>query len=120
MMPPSPVAHLMHVDVAEVHIVDDLKESLEQSMEVGEAKDPDEALGEADPPAEALDEAAQGRGVTSDEASKGTGEIDAMGSAAGLVVRDDKPFRGIDEVERRDDHRWELDPASAEDDPARP
>jgi hypothetical protein len=67
---------------------------------------------------EALDDAAQGVSVTSDATADGTdetGEIDAIGRAAGLVVRDDKPFRGIDEVERRDEHRWELDPASAED-----
>jgi hypothetical protein len=67
---------------------------------------------------ELLDEVAQGENVTSDESPVGTGEIDEIGHAAGLVVRDDKPFRGIDEVERRDEHRWELDPASAEDDPA--
>jgi hypothetical protein len=64
---------------------------------------------------EILDVAAQGASGTSDETSDGTGEIDAIGHAAGLVVRDDKPFRGIDEVERRDGHRWELDPASADD-----
>ena len=66
---------------------------------------------------EALDEAAQGMTGTSDETADGTGEIDAIGHAAGLVVRDDRPLRGVDEVERRDDHRWELDPASAEVDP---
>ncbi len=64
---------------------------------------------------EDLDVAAQGASGTSDEVSDGTGEIDAIGRAAGLVVRDDKPFRGIDEVARRDEHRWELDPESADD-----
>ncbi len=65
---------------------------------------------------ESLDDTAQGMRGTRDESPVGTGEIDAIGHAAGLVSRDDKPFRGIDEVERRDDHRWELDPRSAEDD----
>jgi len=64
---------------------------------------------------ENLDRAALGENGTSDATGDGTGEIDAIGKAAGLVVRDDKPFRGIDEVERRDGHRWELDPASADD-----
>jgi ClpP class serine protease len=68
-------------------------------------------------PDEALDKAAQGETVTSDATADGTGEIDAIGKAAGLVERADKPFRGIDEVERRDEHRWELDPASKEDEP---
>ena len=70
---------------------------------------------------EALDAAAQGVSGTSDDPGGGTedsGEIDAMGRAAGLVERADRPLRGIDEVERRDVHRWELDPASAEADPA--
>jgi hypothetical protein len=64
---------------------------------------------------ETLDDTAQGNSVTSDDTADGTGEIDAIGHAAGLVARDDKPFRGIEEVDRRDDHHWELDPASAED-----
>ena len=67
---------------------------------------------------EALDDAAQGVSVTSDGTADGTedtGEIDAIGRAAGLVVRDDKPSRGIDEVERRDERRRELNPASADD-----
>ena len=67
---------------------------------------------------EVLDATAQGATVNADDMADGTGEIDAIGHAAGLVVRDDKPFRGIEEVERRDAHRWELDPASAENDPA--
>jgi len=64
---------------------------------------------------EELDKAALGETGTSDATGGGTGEIDAIGKAAGLVIRDDKPFRGTDEVERRDGHRWELDPASADD-----
>ncbi len=64
---------------------------------------------------EKLDVAAQGASGTSDATGDGSGEIDAIGKAAGLVVRDDRPFRGIEEVDRRDGHRWELDPASAED-----
>jgi len=63
---------------------------------------------------ESLDDAAQGVQSTTEQSPIGTGEIDAIGEAAGLVSRDDKPFRGIDEVERRDLHRWELDPDSAE------
>ena len=64
---------------------------------------------------EQLDRTAQGEEGTSDATRSGTGEIDEIGKAAGLVQRDDKPFRGIDEVERRDVHRWEVDPESADD-----
>ena len=66
-------------------------------------------------PDEKLDKAAQGESGTSDATGDGTGEIDAIGHAAGLVVRDDRPFRGVEEVDRRDEHRWENDPASADD-----
>ncbi len=65
---------------------------------------------------EALDSAAHGEGATEEGAPDGTGEIDAAGDAAGLPEQPDRPFAGIAEVERRDAHRWELDPASAEDD----
>lgn len=61
---------------------------------------------------EALDQAARGASLETDEAGDGTSETDAIGLAAGLVNREDKAFRGIEEVERRDPHRWELDPAS--------
>ena len=61
---------------------------------------------------EELDEAARGASLEAAETDDATSETDAIGRAAGLVTRDDKPFRGIDEVERRDQHRWELDPAS--------
>jgi hypothetical protein len=72
-------------------------------------------MNEPDPdPDETLDETAQGHSVTSDDSVDGSGEIDAIGRAAGLVIADDKPFRGIAEVERRDAHRWELDPLSAD------
>ena len=66
-------------------------------------------------PDEKLDNAAQGQSGTSDATGDGSGEIDAIGRAAGHVVRDDRPFHGIDEVDRRDRHRWENDPASADD-----
>jgi len=71
----------------------------------------------ADPDDEALDDAARGLNATSDESPDGTGEIDAIGDAAGLVVDDDDPIPGIDQIERRDEHRWELDPDSADADP---
>lgn len=60
---------------------------------------------------EKLGEAAQGIGATAEDSPEGTGEVDEIGRAAGLNVRDDEPFRG-DEVDRRDNHRWELDPRS--------
>ena len=66
----------------------------------------------------ALAAAAQGEAPTSDDAAALDGEerreTDVVGKAAGVAVANGKPLGGPDEVERRDAHRWELDPASAD------
>lgn len=41
-------------------------------------------------------------------------ETDVIGKAAGVEVADGTALGGPDEIERRDAHRWELDPASAD------
>ncbi len=71
---------------------------------------------------DALDAAAQGFAPTSDDVAAATEddaererEIDVIGMAAGISIPDGKPLGGPDEIERRDAHRWELDPSSAED-----
>lgn len=73
---------------------------------------------------EALDAAAHGVAPTSDDAAglseEDAGrerEVDAIGKAAGVAIPDGKPLGGPDEIERRDAHRWELDPRSAEEPP---
>jgi hypothetical protein len=68
---------------------------------------------------EALDDAAQGVSETSDESDDDGSEIDAIGAAAGLLDSEGRPFRGVEKVDARDDHRWELEPDSAEDHPPR-
>lgn len=40
---------------------------------------------------------------------------DALAEAAGIEVRDRKPIQTRDDLERRDQNRWQLDPDSAED-----
>ena len=68
---------------------------------------------------EALDTAAQGAAPTSDDADQvsddGDGEIDAMGKAAGLSQPRGKPLDLEANLDRNDKHRWEDDPASADD-----
>ena len=41
--------------------------------------------------------------------------VDELGRAAGVTYADDEPLRPEEKEAERDDHRWELDPASAED-----
>jgi hypothetical protein len=71
----------------------------------------------------ALSATAQGVAPTSDDADAldedSERETDVVGHAAGVAVRDGKPLGGPDEIERRDAHRWENDPASADDFAAR-
>lgn len=41
--------------------------------------------------------------------------VDDIGRALGVSYQDSEELRGSDKVSDRDKHRWELDPASAED-----
>jgi hypothetical protein len=41
--------------------------------------------------------------------------VDEIGRALGVEYQDNQPLQGGAELEERDRHRWELDPASAED-----
>lgn len=68
-------------------------------------------------PDEVLDATAQGTAPMLDETDtdETLGEIDATGAAAGIAGSDRKPLADEDPIAKRDAHRWELDPASAED-----
>jgi cell wall-associated NlpC family hydrolase len=41
--------------------------------------------------------------------------VDDIGRSLGLVYEDSEELKGADKITERDKHRWELDPASAED-----
>jgi hypothetical protein len=41
--------------------------------------------------------------------------VEELGDAVGLHYRDDEPLHTEEKMLERDEHRWELDPASAED-----
>jgi hypothetical protein len=40
--------------------------------------------------------------------------VEEIGEAYGIVYEDDEPLRTGDKLEERDEHRWELDPESVE------
>jgi hypothetical protein len=46
-------------------------------------------------------------------------DLDARGRALGITYASDEELRPGEKERARDEHRWELDPASAEDYPAR-
>jgi Family of unknown function (DUF6335) len=56
------------------------------------------------------DEAPGGDNLTPDQES-----VEEMGEALGLSYEDNEELKGSDKVIERDKHRWELDPASADD-----
>lgn len=68
-------------------------------------------------PDEALNDAARGTAPTAEpsDADETVGEIDAIGVAAGIPTGERKPLAFENQSAKRDAHRWELDPASAED-----
>jgi len=41
--------------------------------------------------------------------------VEEIGTALGVQYNDDEELKGANKIERRDRHRWELDPASSED-----
>src|SRR5260221_1341904 len=41
--------------------------------------------------------------------------VDEIGAALGVTYQDDEELKAADKITQRDRHRWELDPASAED-----
>ena len=41
--------------------------------------------------------------------------VDDLGRAVGVTYSDSEPLRPLEKEAQRDDKRWELDPASAED-----
>ena len=56
------------------------------------------------------DEAPGGDMPTPDQAV-----VEDIGTALGVEYQDDEELKGAVKIEQRDRHRWELDPASAED-----
>jgi hypothetical protein len=48
-------------------------------------------------------------------ATPGRNDLDAIGEAVGVTYADGEELKIGEKEERRDKHRWELDPASSED-----
>ena len=48
-------------------------------------------------------------------ATPGRNDLDAIGEAVGVTYADGEELKVGEKEERRDRHRWELDPASSED-----
>ena len=90
---------------------DDLRSELKQHTEAS----PEMTAGDVDAKwqdAYAVgDEAPGGDNMTPDQ-----DRVDDIGKALGIEYADDEELLGGEELVERDEHRWELDPASKEDD----
>ena len=54
-----------------------------------------------------------------DNPTQGQADVEEVGRALGVEYADEEELSSTDKIEDRDRHRWELDPASSEDYPAR-
>lgn len=52
---------------------------------------------------------------TEEEPATDENEVDDVGKVVGVTYASDEPLRPYEKEEERDEHRWELNPASAED-----
>ena len=52
---------------------------------------------------------------TAEEPATDENEVDDVGKIVGVTYAADEPLRPYEKEEERDEHRWELNPASADD-----
>ncbi len=88
--------------------------AMEHTLQEHQGMSPDIAAGDVDVDVEDAyftgDDVPGGDNTTPDQDI-----VDDIGRALGLEYDDNEPLKGSDKVAERDKHRWELDPASADD-----
>jgi hypothetical protein len=90
------------------------REELEEELEEHHSLSPDISGGD-------IDASWQTANVAGEETVGGTVPtpdqdiVDNLGAAAGLIYEDDEPLNSDKKILDRDRHRWELDPASVDD-----
>ena len=88
--------------------------AMEHSLREHNGMSPDIAAGDADVDVEDAyftgDDSPGG-----DNQTPGQDLVDDIGKALGVEYDDNEPLKASDKIVERDKHRWELDPASAED-----
>lgn len=92
------------------------KDQLIETLEEHHSKSPTLSGGDVDAAwddANVGEETAGGMAPTPDQ-----DEVDEIGEAYGITYEDDEPLHTGEMLEERDEHRWELNPESAEEDDA--
>ena len=97
-------------EIKEVPLRDQVRQEFADAAERGEAGH-EQLLKELGEPRETLPPPLDSR----DDASWANINVDQLGEAVGLVYQDEEPLNTIEKIEQRDDNRWSMNPASAED-----
>jgi len=102
------------VPIAEIDDSGEILKELAESREIDTSVSPELSAGDVDARWDQAesggDEAAGGSTPTPDQDI-----VEEIGRAIGVVYQEGEPLRVGGKEEERDEHRWELDPASAED-----
>ncbi|MCI0666404.1 MAG: DUF6335 family protein [Acidobacteria bacterium] len=94
-------------DPSRKFLLDDLRENSPAESPILSGGDLDAAWDQADASGE---ETVGGSNPTPDQ-----DVVDQLGEAVGLTYQNNEPLNSEEKLEERDTHRWELEPASAED-----
>ena len=94
-------------DPSRKFLLDDLRENSPAESPILSGGDIDAAWDQADASGE---ETVGGTNPTPDQDN-----VDQLGEAVGLTYQNNEPLNSEEKLEERDEHRWELEPASAED-----
>ncbi len=102
------------VSLEEIDDVGEILTEIEESRERDQSVGPELSAGDIDArwdQAESTGEETVGGSAP----TPGQDVVDEIGKAAGITYQEGEPLRVGEKEEDRDVHRWELDPASAED-----
>jgi len=111
----SLVQHSPEHDIERPDGEESLQETLHFDEHRGDTRDPEQAAltGGVDAAANRVD--AGEEVVGGDNPTPDQDIVDEIGAALGVTYQDDEELKAADKIIERDRHRWELDPASAED-----
>ena len=102
-----------YADVSTEALADQIDVDTTTHGERHPGRDPELSAGDVDAAwdeADVGDETVGGSSPTPDQ-----DQVDAIGKALGVSYSGTEPLHTTEKIEQRDDNRWELDPASAED-----
>ena len=103
----------VYADVSTEVLADQVEIDTVVHGEAQPGRNPDLSAGDVDAAwdeADVGDETVGGSAPTPDQ-----DQVDAIGKALGVTYSASEPLHTTEKIEQRDEHRWELDPASAED-----